>query len=244
VGDPILDQQLEPPAPPALPDPTPPADPPAPQGVTIDPTEYERLKRAADQFEQAAPLLDDLRSGRYQSAPPPAAPPLDTMTDQYWTDPIKSTEKMIDQRLESQVQPYARQVAAQLGTMAISNFKNSKSSDPYYAGAAPFFDKEMGKIDKTWLGQFQPDQQASILSTAWNAAIGAYVEDYRKKNPVRNNPPPNLGGNGSAGGGSGAGAKKSLQEIDPTTYRWAVQKGWSQERMDKFAEDLLAGEDN
>lgn len=242
MADPILDQLINP-GDPAPADPAP-ADPSAPTGVTLDQAEYDRLKAMADGFEQAKPLLDDLRAGRFSAAPAPAPPPPPpapnnegNADDQFWQSPSQATDKLVKKRIQEEVTPYALQMASQLGTLCVNNFRASKMSDPFFAGAAPHFDREMGRIDKSWLGQMTPQKQVEVLETGWNAATGAYVREYQAKNPPRPTPPPNIGGGGSAGGGGGG--KRSLAEIDPGTYKMAVSQGWSQEKMDKFAEELL-----
>lgn len=184
-----------------------------------------------------------MKSGRFQAAPapaPPPAPPADpgNPDDQFWTSPSQATEKIVEKRLQEQVTPYARQMAGQLGNMAVTTFRSGKMSDSFFAGAAPHFDREVGRIDKVFIGQLPPEKQVEVLETAWNAAVGTYVREYHAKNPPRPTPPPNIGG-GAPGGGGGGGAKKSLAEIDPGAYKMAVSLGWSQEKMDKFAADLL-----
>lgn len=211
--------------------------------MTLDQAEYDRLKAAADGFEQAKPILDDLRAGRF-NAPPPAPPPPpppageSNTDDQFWQSPSQATDKLVKQRIEESVTPYARQVASQLGQIAVNTFRSGKMGDSYFAGAVPHFDREIGRIDKTWLGSMPPEKQVEVLETAWRAATGTYVIEYREKNPPRPTPPPNIGG-GAPGGGGGGGGKKTLAEIDPGAYKMAVGLGWSQEKMDKFAADLL-----
>ena len=235
MADPLEDL-LDPPAPPAGTDPAPPADPaPAPPtGTTIDPAELERLRRAAERSELLESQVQLLQAAQQQYRAPEPAPEGDPNAD-FFVDPRASVRKEID----ATVTPYARQMAAQIGAMSVNNFKAGKTGDRFYAGVAPFFDKKAQGIDKSWLGSLTPEQQQSVLNEAWSSAKGAYLDDYEKKNPPKPAPPPNIGGGSAGGGGSVAGGKASLEQLDPWTYKQAVQAGWSQERMDKFAAELL-----
>lgn len=228
----LIDPPADPnPAPPAAADPAAPA---APTGVTISPEDYDRLKQAADDTERLKAQLEQFQAMQYRAPEPTADPNPADPNAEFFVDPTKATKQIIDQT----VTPYARQMAAQIGAMTILNYKSGKTGDRFYAGVAPYFDQKAQGIDKSWLGSLPPDAQQKVLTEAWLAAKGAYLDEYEKKNPAKPAVPPNIGGGGSSSGGSIAG-KKTLQELDPWTYSQAVRQGWSQEKIDKFAADLI-----
>jgi hypothetical protein len=225
---------------------TPTADPNPPTNVTPSPTplaagqvaisadELAQLRFNAEAYANARPTLERLQQQQQQTpvTPAVAAPSTD---DQFWSAPSETAKKIFN----DQISPYAKQMAGQLGTMVINTFKSQKTSDRFFAGVMPFFEKKVGAMDASWLGGLNAQMQGRVLEEAWLAAKGAYLTEAEKAKPVTPTPT-NLGGTGNGGGPRSQ--KKTLQQIDETAYRWAVQKGWSQERMDQAAADLQAME--
>ena len=211
----------------------------ADNNVSIDRDELARLQLVAQQFQQAAPILDEYQ--RRRDNPPQSTPPPSTESpdDEFWKSPTAATAKLI----ADQVSPYARQVAAQLGTMVANNYKSTKTTDRFFAGVMPHFERKLGGIDKNWLGTLTPDQQSRVLDEAWLASKGAFLDESERKRPPVT-PPVNLGGGDSRGATSSTTQKKSLQEIDAGAYRMAMQRGWSQERMDQVAAEIMLDLEN
>ena len=201
------------------PDPeTPEETPEETEVATISKTDLARLMQQAEQSEslagQVSSLAEQLTSlNARQVAPVPTVPTTaaSITTEELFADPQAALKKVIGGML----QEYAPMVEQFAGN---------------YAG--------VGTLNKSWLGQLKSDQLAEVLTTAYDAAYGKYVQEQaRKKRAAK---PTNLGG----GGGAGVTPKgRTLADIDPAAYHMAVQGGWTQEQVDEFTKELLSSQE-
>ena len=213
--------------------------------ATISKTDLARLMQQAEQSEslagQVSSLAEQLTSlNARQVAPVPTVPTTaaSITTEELFADPQAALKKVIGGMLQEYA-PMVEQFAGNYAGVSIDSFKkDKKGDDPLYAGVAPLFDKQVGTLNKSWLGQLKSDQLAEVLTTAYDAAYGKYVQEQaRKKRAAK---PTNLGG----GGGAGVTPKgRTLADIDPAAYHMAVQGGWTQEQVDEFTKELLSSQE-
>lgn len=210
------------------------ADPPAtdapaaPAGV--DPDVVARLE--ARQREQDETIRQLQAQAQARMATPDIPAPTASVNDKYWNDP----DAAVTEKINSVVGPQADQIAAQMGNMAVQSFRSQRISDRYFAATCAIFDKKVASLNKVYIGRQLPDQQNAMLGEVWRAALGEMLQEAEKKAPPKT-PPANIGGGGTGGGGRTI-AKKSLAELDAVAYGIAVKNGWSQEKMDKMAEEI------
>ena len=218
------------------------ADPAAaaePEKVEVTKDELSRLLRAAEDVDtlrgQLSGLTSQIESFRAQPQPQPQQSQEDAglTSETLFQDPGKA----IDGRINKAVMPAARKFAEGIAGITIDNFKTRKSDDPLYKGVAPIFDEKLKGIDAAYLGSLPKAQLDAALKEAWNASVGEHVQEERVKRAERR--PTNLG---AAGGGAAVVTKRTLAEVDPATYRLAVQGGLSEEQMQEMADWALAEE--
>jgi hypothetical protein len=222
-----------------------PVAPPEVNTVTIDKDELARLQQTAAQIQEVAPVLEqlrnnpnlihDMRARAIEQAVPPQ-PTTDENAD-FWQNPTGSTAKIAAQISAQQ----NRSTNMQLGAMIVNNYKLQKQSSEFYHVCTPIFDSLIANLDRAQLAQTDPSQITFILDAAWNSAVGTYTQ--KKLSDRKNNPPANLGAGGSSGTGGGLKAKKTLQELDPSSYTMAVNAGLSEEEMQAIADSQTGGEE-
>lgn len=201
--------------------------------------QYDSLKPVADMLTEDPSLIHDLRARRVERAAP-AEPDRNAVLDDLnakfdYEKPGASAALIAEQVTRHVVGPAQRSINEKLAGFAIQNFKAAKINDPFYAAVVPIFDKKIANIDRAELGGMKDEWMSATLAEAWNASLGTYVAQEQAKRP-KTPAPVNLGGGaGASGGGGGA---RTLAEIDPTAYRWAVENGWSQEQMDALVKDM------
>lgn len=217
----------------------PPADtPPADDKVTVTKDELDALRAAADNVDALTGTVRDLESQlqRIQTAPPPQQQQQGGQRrltgEDLWNDPETAIDNRVQEGITKAVGPTANQFAAQLASMAIRNFRQSKASDPLFSGVAPIFDKRINTLNKVYLGSLQADALDATLAEAWNASVGVYVQEERTKRAKQR--PANLSGDSSGGGSPKV---LTLEEVDPKAYRMAVAAGLSAEDMAEIARD-------
>ncbi len=232
-------------APAPLPDPPTPDVPPTnePPAPTID---AEALARAnaelQRQVEMQGQALNDMRA-MFAAQAPPAAPPIgdEDPSGAFFSDPAGSAEAIAERVVAERIAPQAREINAKLGRMALQNFLSGKIGDPYYTAARPLFEKRMQNIPVDQIGAQSEQTINTTLEVAWNAAIGEWVQAERARRPIAAAPPANLSGGGIGGGPLGApSGKRTLAEVDPTAYAMAVQRGFSEETMQRIADETIA----
>ena len=202
--------------------------------VTMTRAELARLQQAADEADALRADVDGLRQQVYASQQPQ---PQQQQTHQGLTgealfaDPAAA----IRGEITNAVTPMAQQFASTLASVRVENFTDKKSTDPLYSGVNPIFTKKLKGMRQDFLGSLPAENLTATLNEAWNASVGEYVISERgKRKPAR---AANLGG-GDAGG---AGAPKSLRDIDQGAFQMAVNAGWTQEQMDDLAKELNEG---
>lgn len=228
MADP-LEGILDPPAPPPPPAteiPTPP-DPAA--------ALQQRNEELVQLLQTQGGAINELRAQLASVAAPSTETPGnggDANAD-FWQDPTAQSARIAQEQIAAQVLPQAQAINEKLGRFAVQNFLAAKISDSFYAQVAPLFSAEVAKVPIGALGAAKDADVQSMLTVAWNAALGMYVQEQRLKRPAA---PPNLGGGGS--GGAGTGGKKTLAEVDPVAYQLAVRNGLSEETMQSIADEM------
>lgn len=229
--DDILDDQPADPAPDPAPD-----DKPA--TVTLSQEQLDVLTASARNAETLAGQVSEL-TGRMQEltqrfTPQPGAGDGEPDNSQFFADPRAAVRAEIARAVKEHIDPMADRFSGNLAGSTIDSFRRDKKEDPLWVGVEPLFEKEMSKMNKSWLGRLDNTQLADVLTTAYKVAVGDYVmEERKKKAKVKAT---NLGA-GGAGGGSGK--SKTLQDLDPVAYRIAVENKFTQEEMDELAKDVL-----
>jgi hypothetical protein len=250
IGD-VIDAITQPP--PDTTTTTPPPDAAAATTTTDNADIIAGLQAKVNSYEQqlatAKPILDalnedpsiihDIRARQVQRNAPPQQQDPNAVADRYnqafnYEQPGVSAAKIAADVANTVMAPAQQQINGKLAQFAIQNFKAQKVNSPFFAAVAPLFDRQIAKIDKAQLGALDETWINNTLETAWNASLGEYVSTEQAKRP-KPAPPVNLGGGGSGGGGGASG--KTLAEIDPVAYRWAVNAGLTEEQMAEIAKE-------
>lgn len=213
--------------------------------ITMSKAEVARLTAAADSVTGLSTTVEQLREqieldrNRQQQRERDLARPADVKIDpaQFYADPQAAIDERVRKGVQEMVAPAAAQMQANMGQMALQTFKAQKTGDPMFAGVVPFFDKKSGRLNLQWVGSLSPQDQQSTLNEAWYAAKGEYVDVEGAKRASQQKRPTNLGGGDGTGGGGSTGTK-SLAELDPTSYRWAVENHLSEDDMKEIAADI------
>lgn len=229
--DAIIDPAPEPEAPA-------PETPPAPTGITQEQVEA-LLSEQREKMEQSFTQKYNELARNITSAPSGGAPESGGDPQDFWSDPRAAVRKELEGYVAKTLAPVAGNFAGTLTTITIDNFKARKSTDPLFNGVEKVFDDKIGKLNKQWLASLAPQDLASALAEAWDASVGGYVQAERKRRAATPKPA-NLGGGASGGGGTNKTGAEQLQELDPISYRWAVQGGMTDEQMLETVKELKA----
>lgn len=201
----------------------------------ISDDELADLKAKAAQFEQYAPVLEELRNNpdllnnaRAAAVQQVAQPTTDD--GQYWQDPINTTRQVARQEMEPQLKEMRRSVAM----MALQNFESSKQSDPFAAVLLPRFRQQIGGMDMSQIGGMNAQAMQVLFSKLYSSIKGEYVDEVQAKKAKEKaaNPPVNLGG-GAGVGGSAPSKPASLDDFDPVAVRIMRQAGLTDEEIIK-----------
>jgi hypothetical protein len=214
-----------------------------PDKVEITKDELARFVKSAEQadrFEETvSALTEQIDALRNQRSAPVNTEIQDTglTADAFFQDPEAAIKKVLNKQFAAELGPLAERALGNVAGVSIDSFRSLKRSDPLFAGVEPIFEKEVGQLNKSWLGRLTNEQLTQTLNKAWDASVGAYVQVERAKKVA------SKAKNLSSSTGGGTTTAKTLAEINPAAYRTAMQGGLSDEDMAEIAKSLIEEEE-